>query len=62
MYSNGERYRAFLDPQAAQLIICTSEIILGKAIKQLKLPRDEIVVMTKVCILLSEPHIKDFLL
>ncbi len=26
-----------------------SEIILGKAIKELKLPRDEIVVMTKVC-------------
>ena len=26
-----------------------SKIILGKAIKQLNLPRDEIVVMTKVC-------------
>ena len=26
-----------------------SEIILGKAIKQLNLPRDQIVVMTKVC-------------
>ena len=25
-----------------------SEVILGKAIKELKLPRDEIVVMTKV--------------
>lgn len=32
-----------------------SEIILGKAIKQLNLPRDEIVVMTKVmqCILMT---------
>jgi len=29
-----------------------SEVILGKAIKQLNLPRDEIVVMTKVRILL----------
>lgn len=29
-----------------------SEIILGKAIKELKLPRNEIVVMTKVCMLL----------
>ena len=28
-----------------------SEIILGKAIKQHNLPRDEIVVMTKVCVL-----------
>jgi hypothetical protein len=28
-----------------------SEIILGKAIKKLNLPRDEIVVMTKVCVL-----------
>lgn len=26
-----------------------SEVVLGKAIKELKLPRDEIVVMTKVC-------------
>jgi aryl-alcohol dehydrogenase-like predicted oxidoreductase len=26
----------------------TSEVILGKAIKELQLPRDEIVVMTKV--------------
>lgn len=26
-----------------------SEVILGKAIRELKLPRDEIVVMTKVC-------------
>lgn len=25
-----------------------SEVILGKAIKELKLPRDEIVIMTKV--------------
>ena len=28
-----------------------SEIILGKATKQHNLPRDEIVVMTKVCVL-----------
>ena len=28
-----------------------SEVILGKAIKQYNLPRDEIVVMTKVCVL-----------
>jgi hypothetical protein len=27
-----------------------AEVILGKAIKQLNLPRDEIVVMTKVCV------------
>ena len=26
-----------------------SEVMLGKAIKQLNLPRDEVVVMTKVC-------------
>ena len=30
-----------------------SEIILGKALKQLNLPRDEIVVMTKACTHLS---------
>ena len=33
-----------------------SEVILGKAIKQHKLPRDEIVVMTKVLCLSSAYH------
>ena len=37
-----------------------SEIILGKAIKQLNLPRDEIVVMTKVCV--STFHLYLFIL
>lgn len=31
----------------------SSEVILGKAIKQFQLPRDEIVIMTKV---VSAPH------
>lgn len=35
-----------------------SEIILGKAIKQLNLPRDQIVVMTKVCKI--EAHVSYF--
>jgi aryl-alcohol dehydrogenase-like predicted oxidoreductase len=30
-----------------------SEVVLGKAIKQLNLPRDEIVVMTKVILVLD---------
>lgn len=34
-----------------------SEIILGKAIKQLNLPRDEIVVMTKARLLFVISHI-----
>lgn len=30
-----------------------SEVILGKAIKQFNLPREELVIMTKVCINVS---------
>lgn len=30
-----------------------SEVVLGKAIKELKLPREELVIMTKVCDMLS---------
>ncbi|EEB88059.1 hypothetical protein MPER_14326, partial [Moniliophthora perniciosa FA553] len=37
----------------------TSEIILGKAIKQLGLPREEIVVMTKVIHLNSSIRVQD---
>ena len=37
-----------------------SEIILGKAIKQLGLPRDEIVVMTKACV--STFHLRNVVL
>ena len=56
VYSNGERYLSGFyfnftggKTDHAPLPTCyNSEIILGKAIKQHNLPRDEIVVMTKV--------------
>ena len=38
-----------------------SEIILGRAIKQLNLPRDEIVVMTKVCVPTFDSSIIEYL-